>query len=103
MPTIIFTDVNGGVVEVNATSGESLMQAARDANIEGIDAHCGGQCAEPAEGEQHGRGSGGARLGNHAGRGLAELGREAGAKPNARGVSPGGEICLQGEKAVSAR
>ena len=45
MPTIIFTDVNGGVVEVNATSGESLMQAARDANIEGIDAHCGGQCA----------------------------------------------------------
>ena len=45
MPTIIFTDVNGGVVEVNATSGESLMQAARDANIEGIDAHWGGQCA----------------------------------------------------------
>ncbi|MBR9843227.1 MAG: 2Fe-2S iron-sulfur cluster binding domain-containing protein, partial [Rhodobacteraceae bacterium] len=45
MPKIIFTSASGSVTEVNASSGLSVMEAARNANIDGILAECGGACS----------------------------------------------------------
>ena len=45
MPKIIFTTASGSVTEVEATCGLSVMEAARNANIEGILAECGGACS----------------------------------------------------------
>ena len=45
MTTIHVTDAQGAKHEVEATNGESLMNALLDAGIEGILADCGGGCA----------------------------------------------------------
>jgi ferredoxin, 2Fe-2S len=45
MPTVIFIEHNGTRHEVNAANGASLMRAAVDNNVPGIDADCGGACA----------------------------------------------------------
>ena len=45
MPRVIFIEYNGTRHEVDATSGVSLMRAAVDHNVPGIDADCGGACA----------------------------------------------------------
>lgn len=45
MPKITFTDRTGEVRVVNVATGGSLMQAAVDNQIAGIDADCGGACA----------------------------------------------------------
>ncbi len=45
MSKIIFIAHNGTRREVEATEGQSLMQAAIDNLVPGIDADCGGACA----------------------------------------------------------
>ena len=45
MPQITFITPGGGRVEVDATSGSTLMEAAVGAEVEGIDAECGGGCS----------------------------------------------------------
>ena len=45
MPKVTFIAHNGSRHEVQAPSGLSLMRAAIDNNVPGIDGDCGGQCA----------------------------------------------------------
>jgi 2Fe-2S ferredoxin len=45
MPQITFIEHNGTVHEVAADNGSSVMEAAIDNAVPGIDADCGGQCA----------------------------------------------------------
>jgi 2Fe-2S ferredoxin len=45
MPKVIFIEHDGTRHEVAAHSGLSLMRAAVDNGISGIDADCGGECA----------------------------------------------------------
>lgn len=45
MPTIRFIDPQGSSREVTAHAGVSLMRAAVDADLPGIDAQCGGYCS----------------------------------------------------------
>ena len=45
MPKIIFIDYQGNQSEVDANVGGSLMEAAVDNDVPGIDADCGGACA----------------------------------------------------------
>lgn len=45
MPTVTFIEHYGTVHEVMAEVGLSLMRAAVDNNVPGIDADCGGLCA----------------------------------------------------------
>lgn len=45
MPKITFTDATGADRVVDVATGGSLMQAAVDNQIAGIDADCGGACA----------------------------------------------------------
>lgn len=45
MPKVVFTDHDGTVRLVEAETGLSLMEAARNNGIEGIVAECGGMCA----------------------------------------------------------
>ncbi|MAP94078.1 MAG: 2Fe-2S ferredoxin [Ponticaulis sp.] len=45
MVKIIFTDHTGESRKVNANAGESVMEAAVQNGIPGIDADCGGACA----------------------------------------------------------
>lgn len=45
MPRITFIEHNGTEHQVDAASGLSLMRAAVDHGVPGIDADCGGECA----------------------------------------------------------
>ncbi len=45
MSRVIFIEYNGTRHEVDAVNGVSLMRAAVDHNVPGIDADCGGACA----------------------------------------------------------
>ena len=45
MPRVTFIEFNGTEHTVDATSGESLMLAAVNNGVPGIDADCGGGCA----------------------------------------------------------
>ena len=45
MPKVIFIEHNGARHEVTIEAGSSLMRAAVDNNVPGIDADCGGLCA----------------------------------------------------------
>ena len=45
MAKIFFKTPSGDTVEVDASNGESVMEAAVSADVEGIDADCGGACA----------------------------------------------------------
>ena len=45
MPKVTFIAFDGTRREVQAETGLSLMRAAVDNNVRGIDADCGGQCA----------------------------------------------------------
>ena len=45
MPTVTFIAFNGSRRDVIVPSGTSLMRAATDNNVAGIDGDCGGQCA----------------------------------------------------------
>lgn len=45
MPTVTFIEFDGTVHEEQATCGVSLMRAAVDNGVPGIDADCGGACA----------------------------------------------------------
>ena len=45
MPKILFTDHSGTTREVEAKNGTSIMEAAVQNMIPGIDADCGGACA----------------------------------------------------------
>ena len=45
MPKVVFISHDGTRYEVQATAGESLMRAAVDHDVPGIDADCGGMCA----------------------------------------------------------
>jgi len=45
MATIIYVDHSGEERKVEATNGESVMEAAIKNSIPGIDADCGGACA----------------------------------------------------------
>lgn len=45
MPRVTFIEHNGTRHEVGAETGLSLMRAAVDNKVPGIDADCGGQCA----------------------------------------------------------
>lgn len=45
MPTVTFIDHEGGERPVWSEAGISLMEAARNADIPGIVAECGGMCA----------------------------------------------------------
>ena len=45
MATIFFKTPSGETVEVEARNGETVMEAAISADVEGIDADCGGACA----------------------------------------------------------
>lgn len=45
MAKVTFIEFNGTVHEVDATLGQSLMRAAVDHGVPGIDADCGGACA----------------------------------------------------------
>jgi 2Fe-2S ferredoxin len=42
MPTVYFTDFKGTTRRVEAKSGDSLMRTAKDNDVPGIDAECGG-------------------------------------------------------------
>ena len=44
MPKIIFKKITGEQIEVEASEGSSIMQAALDNDIEEIVAECGGNC-----------------------------------------------------------
>ena len=45
MPKVTFISHDGARRQVDATAGESLMRAAVDNGVPGIDADCGGLCA----------------------------------------------------------
>ncbi|HKT99871.1 MAG TPA: 2Fe-2S iron-sulfur cluster-binding protein [Paraburkholderia sp.] len=45
MTTIIFIEPDGSRREVNAAPGQSLMEAAVQHGVKGIDADCGGACS----------------------------------------------------------
>ncbi len=45
MPQVTFIEFNGTAHTVTAENGLSLMRAAIDNNVPGIDADCGGNCA----------------------------------------------------------
>lgn len=45
MPKITFIEHNGTPHTVHAAVGKSVMQAAVENNVPGIDADCGGECA----------------------------------------------------------
>jgi 2Fe-2S ferredoxin len=45
MTRILFVEADGTETEVNATDGWTLMQAAVNAGVDGIEAECGGSCA----------------------------------------------------------
>jgi 2Fe-2S ferredoxin len=45
LPKVTFIEKSGTSHTVNATSGSSLMQAALDNSVPGIDADCSGSCA----------------------------------------------------------
>ncbi len=45
MPRVTFYEFDGTRHDVDATNGVSLMRAAVDDNVPGIDADCGGACA----------------------------------------------------------
>jgi 2Fe-2S ferredoxin len=45
MPKVTFIEHDGTPHTVDARAGRSLMQAAIDHNVPGIDADCGGECA----------------------------------------------------------
>ncbi|MEI8302869.1 MAG: 2Fe-2S iron-sulfur cluster-binding protein [Burkholderiales bacterium] len=45
MPSVTFIEHNGTAHTVEAVSGQSLMRAAVDNGVPGIDADCGGECA----------------------------------------------------------
>ena len=45
MPKVTFIEFNGVRHEVSVQSGLSLMRAAVDNGVPGIDADCGGECA----------------------------------------------------------
>ena len=45
MPRIVFTEPGGGRREINAPSGITLMEAARQHGVQGVVAQCGGACA----------------------------------------------------------
>ena len=45
MPKVFFEQPDGRIDEVDARSGESLMEAAVDNDIRGIVAECGGACS----------------------------------------------------------
>jgi 2Fe-2S ferredoxin len=45
MPKVTFIEHNGTAHTVEAEAGLSLMRAAVDNNVPGIDADCGGECA----------------------------------------------------------
>lgn len=45
MPQVTFIEFNGKSHTVSAEAGLSLMRAAIDNNVPGIDADCGGSCA----------------------------------------------------------
>ena len=45
MPTVTFVEQSGAHHVVSATEGLSLMRAAQDHRVPGIDADCGGNCA----------------------------------------------------------
>ena len=45
MPRVTFIEHDGTVHEVDAVAESSLMRAAVDNGVPGIDADCGGQCA----------------------------------------------------------
>jgi len=45
MPKVTFIQPDGSAVEVDARSGESLMEAAIDNDVAGIVAECGGACS----------------------------------------------------------
>lgn len=44
MTKLIFIEPSGHRREIEATTGESVMQAATAAGVDGIDAECGGSC-----------------------------------------------------------
>ncbi len=45
MPRVTFIEFDGTTHHVETTVGTSLMRAAVDSNVPGIDGDCGGQCA----------------------------------------------------------
>jgi len=45
LPRVIFIDTDGNETEVEADAGKSVMEAAVENNVPGIDADCGGMCA----------------------------------------------------------
>ena len=45
MPKVTFIEHNGTPHQVDAVAGQSLMRAAVDNGVPGIDADCGGECA----------------------------------------------------------
>ncbi len=45
MPKVTFIDFQGNLSSVDAELGQSLMEAATQNDVEGIDADCGGACA----------------------------------------------------------
>jgi 2Fe-2S ferredoxin len=45
MPKVTFIEHNGTAHTVEAVAGQSLMRAAVDNGVPGIDADCGGECA----------------------------------------------------------
>ncbi|WP_372748416.1 2Fe-2S iron-sulfur cluster-binding protein [Litorivivens sp.] len=45
MPLLIFRDANGNQFDVEAEIGDTVMQAAMNAGIDGILAECGGMCS----------------------------------------------------------
>ena len=45
MPAITYIEFNGTEHSVEAEAGQSVMQAAKDGMVPGIDADCGGSCA----------------------------------------------------------
>lgn len=45
MPVVHFITLDGTTQEVEVSGGTSLMQAAKDNEIEGIEGECGGACA----------------------------------------------------------
>jgi 2Fe-2S ferredoxin len=45
MPTITYIEPGGRAITLDADAGMTLMRAAMDAELEGIEAHCGGVCA----------------------------------------------------------
>src|SRR3546814_20632548 len=45
MPKITFVEFDGSKHSVEVEAGVSVMEAARDGNVPGIEAECGGACA----------------------------------------------------------